>query len=66
MASAACSPSRQPRSAARAGAASLPFLTEHWPYKLDELLWLLELLAHLVRDGGAHLPPHLPHTAFLR
>lgn len=28
---------------ARAGAAKLPFLKEHWPYRLDELLWLLDL-----------------------
>ena len=28
---------------ARAGAEKLPFLTEHWAYKLDELLWVLDL-----------------------
>ena len=28
---------------ARAGAEKLPFLKEHWPYLLDELLWLLDL-----------------------
>ena len=29
---------------ARSGAAKLPFLKEHWPYKLSELLWLLDLV----------------------
>ena len=28
---------------ARSGAEKLPFLKEHWPYLLDELLWLLDL-----------------------